>query len=324
APTPAPAGSAPVAVDDAATMTAGQAVSINVLSNDTDADGDLDASTVRFVDPPSGASLSSDGRTLTVPSQGTWTVNAQGVVTFTPVSGFTGTPTEVEYTVADARGNVSDSADIRISVSAAAGGGSADCYNEAMYRTGTTYAVTMRTSTGSTVTNTYTVLGTASFRGQTLPQTQVRSSEGLVSLLYSNLAQGNVQDYGGTFTMTNGETDTYHYEPVMLTPVSMTVGQTFSQTITQYNTSTGSNTPLPFTRTVKYEGRESITVPAGTFQTCRMSNSFSSNGSVTGTTSYWLVASGQYRGLAVKTISYEPNGSVSGSREATALSADWK
>lgn len=125
-PAPAPAGRAPVAVDDAATMTAGQAVSINVLGNDTDADGDLDASTVRFVDPPSGASLSADGRTLTVPGQGTWTVSAQGVVTFTPVSGFTGTPTEVEYTVADARGNVSDSADIRISVNAAGGADYAD------------------------------------------------------------------------------------------------------------------------------------------------------------------------------------------------------
>lgn len=311
-------------MDDAATMTPGRAVTINVLANDSDADGDMDARTVRFVDPPRGATLSADGRTLTVPGQGTWTVNLQGQVTFTPAAGFTGTPSEVEYTVADARGNVSDSADISVSVAGGGtGGGLADCFNEAMYRTGSTYAETMRTSQGTTITHNYTVLGTANFNGRTLPQIRAISSDGNVALEYAQISQGFEERYGGSFTLPTGNGDSYTFEPPQRTPLSMAVGQAHSETITQRFANAG--TPDPYTRTFRYEGRESITVPAGTFQTCRVNNSFSNSilGN-TGSTRAWLIASGPYRGLTVRKITYEANGSVARSEEATALSADWK
>ncbi|HNQ90946.1 MAG TPA: Ig-like domain-containing protein [Verrucomicrobiota bacterium] len=65
---------APVAQDDAASTSAGTPVTIAVLDNDQDANGD--ALTVS---------------SLTQPSNGSVVVNADGTVTYTPVSGFVGT-----------------------------------------------------------------------------------------------------------------------------------------------------------------------------------------------------------------------------------------
>lgn len=57
-------------------------------------------SSVQLVDRD-GAELSEDAKTLTVPGQGEWKVDEHGTVTFIPAAGFYGSPTPVEYTVAN-------------------------------------------------------------------------------------------------------------------------------------------------------------------------------------------------------------------------------
>ncbi|TWX39973.1 tandem-95 repeat protein [Frigoribacterium sp. ACAM 257] len=99
----------PTAQDDTSRGNAeGRPVTVDVLANDS---GDLDATTVRLLATGvTGAQLSSDGRTLVVPGEGTWTVDpTTGRVTFTPAAGTAGdpttlTPTPVGYTVDDVRG----------------------------------------------------------------------------------------------------------------------------------------------------------------------------------------------------------------------------
>ncbi|MEM9214533.1 MAG: DUF4347 domain-containing protein [Cyanobacteria bacterium P01_F01_bin.150] len=104
----------PTAGDDTTTAPAGTPVTINPLLNDTD-DGGLDPTTVVLTNPPAGSTVSSDGKSLTVPGQGTWTVNSTtGEITFTPVPGFTGNPTAVGYTVRDNTGAISNAATVRI------------------------------------------------------------------------------------------------------------------------------------------------------------------------------------------------------------------
>src|SRR6266508_342149 len=66
----------PVAVDDAASTFKNTPVTVDVLANDSDADGDA---------------LSVPG--LTVPAHGTATLNADGTVTYAPNAGFSGTDT---------------------------------------------------------------------------------------------------------------------------------------------------------------------------------------------------------------------------------------
>src|SRR6476661_2728576 len=84
----------PQTADDAATTFQNVAVSLNVTSNDADADG-LNVATVDLNPGVAGRQT-----TFTVAGQGTFTVNNAGLVTFTPVATFVGT-SSVQYTLAD-------------------------------------------------------------------------------------------------------------------------------------------------------------------------------------------------------------------------------
>lgn len=92
----------PTAANDARTYPAGSPATVDVLFNDRKGLNDLDPTTVVFVNPPPGATLAPDGKSLTVPNEGTWTVDpGTGAITFTPAPPFVGNPTPVQYTVAD-------------------------------------------------------------------------------------------------------------------------------------------------------------------------------------------------------------------------------
>ncbi|MPY11599.1 Ig-like domain-containing protein [Arthrobacter bussei] len=102
---------APTANDDAATTTQGASVPIEVLGNDVPVDGQTPlvpgSVTLR---PLAGAELSEDRRTLVVPGQGTWTVGADGAITFQPVVLFVGATSPVTYVVLDDNGEVASAA----------------------------------------------------------------------------------------------------------------------------------------------------------------------------------------------------------------------
>jgi CshA-type fibril repeat protein len=86
----------------------GKNVVIDVLANDNEGTYEFDASTVKIASTPDGATLSEDGKTLTVPAEGVWSVDpVTGAITFTPNDGFVGDPTPISYTVSDTQGNES-------------------------------------------------------------------------------------------------------------------------------------------------------------------------------------------------------------------------
>ena len=89
----------PVAVDGAAVTPVNTAVAINVTSNDTDADGTIDPTTVVIATQPA------DGNAVLNP--------ATGVVTYTPAAGFIGTAT-FTYTVEDNDGAISNIATVSV------------------------------------------------------------------------------------------------------------------------------------------------------------------------------------------------------------------
>ena len=103
---------APVANNDNTTTTANTAVTINVVTNDTDSDGTIDATTVDLNTTQGGIQNS---RTTT---EGDYSVNSSGVVTYTPATSFTGTAS-INYTVNDNEGAASNAATITITVNAA-------------------------------------------------------------------------------------------------------------------------------------------------------------------------------------------------------------
>ena len=84
--------SAPVATADSASTTMQTAVTIAVLANDTDADGDALAVT-----------------TVGLPAHGAVVVNPAGTVTYTPVAGYSG-PDGFTYAISDGQGGTASSA----------------------------------------------------------------------------------------------------------------------------------------------------------------------------------------------------------------------
>ena len=94
-----PVNDAPVAVDDVASTSENTPVTIAVLGNDTDVDGD----TLSVQGTPAAAN-------------GTVVVNANGTITYTPNAGFNGTDT-ITYTVTDPSG-LTDTATVSVSVGA--------------------------------------------------------------------------------------------------------------------------------------------------------------------------------------------------------------
>ncbi|PIE16616.1 MAG: hypothetical protein CSA68_01705 [Rhodobacterales bacterium] len=94
-----PVNDDPVAVDDSDTTALNTPVTIDVLANDTDVDGD----TLSIVGTPTSP-------------DGTVEVNADGTITFTPNDGFTGDAT-IDYEITDGNGG-SDAAIVTVTVEA--------------------------------------------------------------------------------------------------------------------------------------------------------------------------------------------------------------
>ncbi|MGD1704604.1 Ig-like domain-containing protein, partial [Dapis sp. BLCC M229] len=101
----------PVANNDSASTEPGQPVTFNITENDNDTDGTIDPSTIDIDTTTQG-----NQKTLTLPTQGTFTVDNNGNLTFTPIDGFVGEVT-IPYTVADNNGSTSEIANINVSIS---------------------------------------------------------------------------------------------------------------------------------------------------------------------------------------------------------------
>ncbi|MEE9326481.1 MAG: IPTL-CTERM sorting domain-containing protein [Cocleimonas sp.] len=103
----------PVVVDDKRTYIPGQSKTLNILDNDGQAIP-IVASSLRFTTTGTpNATLSGDGKTLTVPGEGEWVMGENGEVTFTPEQGYLGSnPTPPTYTGVSADGQVSNEARI--------------------------------------------------------------------------------------------------------------------------------------------------------------------------------------------------------------------
>ena len=101
---------APIAKPDASSGQQGIAQIISLTGNDVtgSASSPLDVSTVKFC-AGNQVSPNCTATSLTVTGQGTYTIDSFGIVTFIPVSGFTGTATPISYQVSDTVGQVASS-----------------------------------------------------------------------------------------------------------------------------------------------------------------------------------------------------------------------
>ncbi|MES2629649.1 MAG: Ig-like domain-containing protein, partial [Bacteroidota bacterium] len=100
---------APVAGDNTVTGTEDVVLTIDITNNDSDVDGTLNLASVDL-DPTTPA----EDKTVTITGQGTYTVDNNAIVTFTPVLNFNGSATPIQYTIKDNNGALSNMATISI------------------------------------------------------------------------------------------------------------------------------------------------------------------------------------------------------------------
>jgi CshA-type fibril repeat protein len=103
--------SPPIITNDNLTTNQNTPLSMNILTNDVNIDGTINANSVDL-DPNTPGQQT----TLVVPGQGTYTVNSSGVLTFTPLSTFYGNTTPIQYTVTNSLGLVSNPGNISFTV----------------------------------------------------------------------------------------------------------------------------------------------------------------------------------------------------------------
>ena len=225
----------PVAVDDLAGTNYNTPVTFSVVANDRAFGTTLNNSTVDL-DPTTPAQETS----FTVAGQGTFTVNANGVVTFTPVTGFAGTVT-IPYTVNDLLGQMSNPGKITVVVKGAdvatnvSGPASANPGSQITYTVNTTNIGSL---TATNISPTLQLLA-----GLTIPASPgytYNSASGLVTFSQTTLAQNASVINSITFTVpASGTTSivatsgyTYPVGAVVADPVASNNTSTLTTTVT--------------------------------------------------------------------------------------------
>ena len=162
------------------------------------------------------------------------------------------------------------------------------------------------------------LLGTKTFNGQAAHEYRLTTSQAgkatTVEWSYSQLNSQSFVQLGWRFA---GGVESY-IEPGLATPRVLQAGQWSTSTFTT-RMSDGS-APAASTRlTTTYLGRESLTLPAGTFETCKAK--FVDQTGATSLT--WTVASGPYRGIDIRFATLNAlNGSTLWFSEATSIEAN--
>ena len=202
-------------------------------------------------------------------------------------------------------------------------GDSSACWNDSMSTPGSLWKVTYRERGLSNVDRivvTTQTLESKTFNGQPATEsritTTVSGKADDVQLSYASLTGQDYRQLG--WRLANGSD--VDIEPAWVTPRVMQPGQSSTSTdSTRF--ANGSSPTSTTTTTTTYLGRETIMVPAGTFETCKVR--FLDQGG--GTSHTWTIASGPFRGLDVRyALALEPDGSSAWVREATAIEASFK
>ncbi|MEQ9285952.1 MAG: Ig-like domain-containing protein, partial [Cyclobacteriaceae bacterium] len=105
----------PVADNDATSTDEDEPVSLDITDGDVDSDGSIEPSSILLIDPSNSGLTGTSSSPLFIPGEGTYSVDANGNLTFVPIANFNGTST-VQYTIKDNLGAKSNVATVTVTV----------------------------------------------------------------------------------------------------------------------------------------------------------------------------------------------------------------
>ncbi len=241
--------------------------------------------------------------------------------------------------VSNSAGNVtSNAATLTVSASGGSGGTTAAaCFGAASRTTGFTAQVVTGNSLDAALNSTLNlrVNGPAVFQGQSATEIQADTTTATLNTTTTTKSYGNANPTTGAYTdlgsvgvitgsvggiNTRTDVTTVYTPPFTNLTFTLAVGQSVTQTATQTTTTTSTiggvagapMTNVDTTTTVtQFIGQESVTVPAGTFNTCRLL--ITKPGETGGVTLWLLVNSGltvksEAAGVTTSAISITING----------------
>jgi hypothetical protein len=203
------------------------------------------------------------------------------------------------------------------------GGGSgtfADCFNEADYHAGTVFDYTERHSfpgfglppTEIHIVRTTKARARFDFAGVSnlIPWEYVEP--GLKHTHYYDIVNGNILTYGVVLDDGSDVLSILTSTPLITTqPVNMLLGQAYKQNYHSIGTNTDRSgktleiaVEMDVAMTQTYVARENISTPMGTFDACKLTTVSDKNMggfALTETDTYWIAATGPYRGQPLKT-----------------------
>ena len=144
-----------------------------------------------------------------------------------------------------------------------------------------------------------TITALTTYRGHSAYRQHNVTSAGVEADAYSNLVDNVTYSYGAVMTLPALH-ETY-FSPGMAVPLSLPLNQTHTQVLNSVTVQPGgADIGEVATYTYTYRGRETVTTPVGTFETCKIDLSVQS--AVTPLTSWthWYVASGKLKGFVVQ------------------------
>ncbi|WP_028863861.1 hypothetical protein [Psychromonas aquimarina] len=160
-----------------------------------------------------------------------------------------------------------------VSTTAAAVENASTCFNDKLYKVGSGYNLTTQKGTEPAETQHYKVLEDARYRGQPAIHQRLSKSTKLTDrYLFINTGEKSVSLLGEKVLK-----DESYYAPGYLVKFNVKKGGSYSQTVTMTEESSKPARETVSNIKTTFKGIETITVPAGTYKTCR----FELNSSVT-------------------------------------------
>lgn len=221
---------------------------------------------------------------------------------------------------------------IVVTPAVAGSGSTCNVYNPALFTKGNTFKIVQKNAfVGGppyTSVEDYKVMGLATFHGHNVIDVRhhfeiIYPGQGTSDIIdeFERTGKTFIYDYGSRDHSSGAES---YSDPPMSFPTHYIVEIPYTSISVSHTSGNGTKSSSTRHATSTFLGMESVTVPAGTFMTCKIKDESYFGGAKSGFSYDWIVSSGRYAGMSIKADDYSKTGSSIGKVVALSLRLNGK